>query len=583
MTKSKKKNLRQANRKHTIIQLILIVFIIGIANFISSEWFFRLDLTAEKRYSLHDNSKDVLKNVDDVLYIKVYLDGKNMPVGFKRLQRRVKELLDDFRTYTPHIEYDFIDPFIDPDFEVQRDVYYQLIGKGLIPTNVQMGGGSDYKEQVLFPGALISYKETDYPVNFFVDDINLKGQQSFDRTYSELESNFVRAIWMLTRHQKQKIAFIEGHDELDEHQTTDIMVALSEYYEIHRLKIDGVLNSLNNYRAVVVAKPQARISEKDKYILDQYIMNGGRVLWLIEWMQISMDSLTHKPYEMALINDINLDDQLFRYGVRINPDLVQDLKCLNIPVVVNMIGGEPQFKPMPWYFFPLIVPDTLQSHPINRNVSRIRTHFVSSIDTVGENVNIQKTVLLRTSKYSKSLMAPVEVSLDVLNEAPELASFNQPHRSVAVLLEGVFDSNFDMRIPPEIEMNPDIDFKRKSEPTKMIVISDGDLLRNEVRKLGDKIQTYVLGEDKYYQEQYCPGNKEFILNCINYLCEDESLIQMRMREIKLRELNHTKVKTEGVKWVWINTIVPISIMLIIGIGLLLFRKFKYGRQKTQKI
>lgn len=579
MKKSGKNNLRKANRKHSLIQLFLIILIIAALNFIATEWFFRLDLTAEKRYSLHQNSKEVLNGIDDVLYVKVYLDGKNMPVGFNRLQRRVKELLDDFRVYSPHIEYDFIDPFDDPDFEVQRDVYYQLIGKGLIPTNVQMGGGSDYKEQVLFPGAVIRYRETDYPINFFVDDINNQGQQSFDRTYSELESNFIRAIWMLTRHQKQKIAFIEGHDELDEHQTTDIMVALAEYYEVHRLKIAGVLNALDDYSAVIVAKPQSRINEKDKFVLDQYIMNGGRVLWLIEWMSVSMDSLTHKPFEMALINDINLDDQLFRYGVRINPDLVQDLKCLNIPVVVNMIGGEPQFKPMPWYFFPLIVPDTLQNHPINRNVSRIRTHFVSSIDTVGDDLNIKKTALLRTSQYSKSLMAPVEVSLDILNQPPELASFNRPHRTIAVLLEGVFESNFDMRIPPEIAMDQDINFKPKSEPTKMIVISDGDMIRNEVRKLGDKMQTYVLGEDKYYQEQFCPGNKEFILNCINYLCEDESLIQMRMREIKLRELNHTKVRAEGVKWVWINTIVPVSIILLIGIGLVMFRRYKFGRIK----
>jgi ABC-2 type transport system permease protein len=579
MTKSAKHNLRKANRKHSFFQLILMILIIAAINFIASEWFFRLDLTAEKRYSLHQNSKEVLSGIDDVLYVKVYLDGKNMPVGFNRLQRRVKELLDDFRVYSSNIEYDFVDPFDDPDFEVQRDVYYQLLGKGLIPTNVQMGGGSDYKEQVLFPGAVIRYRETDYPVNFFVDDINTQGQQSFDRTYSELESNFIRAIWMLTRHQKQKIAFIEGHNELDEHQTTDIMVALSEYYVVHRLKIAGVLNSLNDYSAVIVAKPQSRISEKDKFILDQYIMEGGSVLWLIEWMQVSMDSLTRKPYEMALINDINLDDQLFRYGVRINPDLVQDLKCLNIPVVVNMIGGEPQFKPMPWYFFPLIVPDTLQHHPINRNVSRIRTHFISSIDTVGDNINIKKTPLLRTSEYSKSLMAPVEVSLDILNQPPEFASFNRPHRTVAVLLEGVFDSNFDMRIPPEIAMNEDINFKAKSEPTKMIVISDGDIIRNEVRQLGDKMQTYVLGEDKYYPEQFCHGNKEFILNCVNYLCEDESLIQMRMREIKLRELNHTKVRAEGLKWVWINTIVPVGIILLIGIGLLFFRRYKFGRIK----
>ena len=564
--------------KQSLIRFLLILLIIAAVNFISSEWFFRLDLTAEKRYSINHTSKEILSDLDDVVYIKVYLSGKELPVGFKRLQRRVKELLDDFRVYSPRIEYDFIDPFEDPDLETQREIYFQLLNKGLVPTQVQVGGGSDYTEQVLFPGAIIRYKENEYPVNFFVDNLVANNDQSFNQTYSELESNFIRAIWMLSRHNKQKIAFIEGHGELDTYQTTDIMTALSEYYQIDRLKINGVLNALDEYSAIVIAKPDSVFHEDDKFIIDQYIMNGGKVLWLIEWMKVSMDSLAYKATEMALINDINLDDQLFRYGVRINPDLIQDLRCLNIPVVVNMIGNEPQFKPLPWYFFPVIIPDTLQNHPLNRNVSRIRTNFISSMDTVGDNFKVKKTILLRTSKQSKSIMAPVEVSLSMLNDPLEMASFNRPHRSVAILLEGEFDSNFDLRIPPEIQNSNEIKFKNKSVATKMIVISDGDIIRNEVKKLGNKTQTFVLGEDKYYPEQYCPGNKEFIMNCINYLCEDKTLIEMRMREIKLREFNRTKVQQEGVLWVWLNTLIPIALILIIGISLLLLRRFMYGRR-----
>lgn len=579
MSKSSKKNIRKSIRRQSLVQLILLLLIVVVVNFIASQLFFRVDLTAEKRYSVNSVTKEVLKNIDDVVYVKVYLEAKDMPVGFKRLQRRVKELLDDFRVYSKHIEYEFIDPFEDPDYEAQRDIYFQLLNKGLIPQEVQIREGGEIKNQMLFTGAIIRYKEMEYPVNFFVDQMASGSQQSFSQTYSELESNFVRALWVLSSPKKQKIAFLEGHGELDANETTDIMTSLSKYYEIDRLRINGVLNSLDSYSAIIIAKPDSVFRERDKFIIDQYIMNGGKVLWLVEWMKISMDSLTSKPFEMALINDINLDDQLFRYGVRINPDLVQDLKCLNIPVVVNMVGSEPQFKPMPWYFFPVIVPDTLKNHPLNRNVSRIRTNFVSSIDIVGDDVNVRKTILLRTSEWSKSLMTPVEVSLDILNEPPEMQSFNSPHKSVAVLLEGEFDSNFDMRIPAEIALDENISFKPKSKATKMIIISDGDFIRNEVKKLGDKTQTFVLGEDKYYPEQFCPGNKEFIINCVNYLCEDESLIEMRMHEIKIRKLNNQLVQRKGVMWVWINTLVPIGIIVLLGIALVLLRKMKYGRKR----
>ncbi|NLA23640.1 MAG: gliding motility-associated ABC transporter substrate-binding protein GldG, partial [Bacteroidales bacterium] len=427
-------------KKQNLFQLLLVLLIIAIFNFISSHVFFRWDLTAEKRHSLSNVSKTILTDLNDKILVKVYLDGEDLPLGFKRLKRSVREMLDDFRVYSKNIEYQFIDPFDNTSDESKREIYEQFIKKGLIPQFIQEVGDVDYKEQIIFPSAILTYREQEYPVNFFVDNLNsgVGTQQEFNQTVSELERNFINAIWILSKNVKQKIAFIEGHGELDEYETHDIMMELSRYYQIDRLRMNNVLDALDDYRAIVIAKPDSAFYEREKFIIDQYIMHGGRVLWLIEWMAASMDSLTQKSSFMSLINHINLDDQLFNYGVRINPDLIQDVRCLNIPMVVNSIGGQPQFRPVPWLFFPVIYPDSLSNHPLTRNLSRIRTEFVSSIDTVGENPKIKKTILLRTSKYSKTLMAPVEVNLKMVNDPVEPASFNRPNLPIAVLLEGEF-------------------------------------------------------------------------------------------------------------------------------------------------
>jgi ABC-2 type transport system permease protein len=356
------------------------------------------------------------------------------------------------------------------------------------------------------------------------------------------------------------------------------MTSLSKYYQIDRVNMNQALNALDEYAVVVIAKPQAYFTEKDKFIIDQYIMQGGKVIWLVEWMHFSMDSLSSKPFEMAMINDINLDDQLFKYGVRINPDLIQDLRCLNIPVYVNTIDGQPQFEPKPWYFFPVIIPDTLLDHQLLRNLEPMRTHFVSSIDTVGQDPKIKKTILLRTSQYAKSLVHPVEVNLEIIRDEPEMPTFNKPFMPIAVLLEGEFTSNYVNRLSPELDGNQEFVFVPQSVPTKMIVISDGDFIRNEVKVMGDNKQPYPLGYDKYFTEQFTPGNTQFILNCVNYLCADEDLISLRMREIKVRTLNTNKLKQKMLMWVYVNSFIPVLIILVIGLLVVIFRRFKYDRK-----
>ncbi|MGC9330568.1 MAG: gliding motility-associated ABC transporter substrate-binding protein GldG [Bacteroidales bacterium] len=569
---------RKQLKKQHISQLILLLLIVALINFIGSIWYLRIDLTEENRHSLSDTSIELLKDLDDIMYVKVYLDAKELPVDLLRLQRKIREMLDDFRRYSPEIEYEFINPFEEPDREIQYKIYKQLEEKGLIPTKLQEGGSGSSRTQLVFPGAILSYKDKESPVNFLENEGIGGSDKKINKSISRVEQKFVQGMMRLVNPEVKKIAFIEGHGELDEYQTMDIMISLSEFYKIERLSINGVLGALDDYEAVVMAKPTQRVSEKDKFILDQYIMNGGKVLWLIEWMGMSMDSLSNQPSSIALIRDINMDDILFNYGVRINPDLIMDLNCLSIPVVVNQRSGSPQFEPRQWYFFPAVSSEN--NHIINKHVSIIRTQFVSSIDTVGEDDNIKKTYLLKTSPYSRTLSVPVEVSLEMLYRPPLPSFFNEGKQPIAVLLEGRFESNFEGRIPLEFVNNAEIGFKSESYHTSQIVISDGDMIRNFVHQRGERKAPFQLGADRYYPQQFTPGNKEFLMNAVNYLCGDEALINLRMREIKLRLLDKGKVREQRVFWSVFNTVVPVIIIVLLGLTLIMLRRYKYTRKSV---
>jgi len=577
MGKNKVKKTRSVLRKQNVMQAALILLLIVVFNILSTMVFFRLDLTKEKRFTITPISRSILKNLEDKVYIEVYLESNDLPVELVRYRKVVKEFLDNFSSYSNKIEVVFKNPFEDNNPTYNEEVYWQLYNKGLNPTYISQSNDGGKSEKMVFAAALVKYDGKEFPVNLINN--NLTAGNAFDGlSETELERDFVHAIWMLTSRNLQKVAFLEGHKELGEYETYDIMTSLSKYYQIDRVSMNQALNALDEYAVVVIAKPQAYFTERDKFIIDQYIMQGGKIIWLVEWMKISMDSLSSKPFEMAMINDINLDDQLFKYGVRINPDLVQDLRCLNIPVYVNTIDGQPQFEPKPWYYFPVVIPDTLLDHQLLRNLEPMRTHFVSSIDTVGEDPKIKKTVLLRTSQYSKSLVHPVEVNLEVIRDEPEMQTFNKPGMPIAVLLEGEFTSNFVNRLSPDLYASEDFTMIENSEPTKMIVIYDGDFIRNEVRDLGDNMQPYPLGYDKYFTEQFTPGNTQFIVNCVNYLCADEDLISLRMREIKVRTLDSTKLKQKMLMWVYVNSFIPVLIILVIGMLVVLFRKFKYDRK-----
>lgn len=559
------------------------MILIIIVNIISSFIFTRIDLTSEKRYSLSEPTKELLRDLDDIVYFKVYLDGE-FPAGFKRLSNAVKEMLDEFRAYSSRIQYEFINPADAATPSEVKARQEELIRKGLNPTDLMVKTSDGSTQQIIFPGAIVSYRQTELPLEFLQTQINQTPEQILNHSVQALEYNISSMIHKLTLRTKPALAFIEGHRELQEIDVYDITSSLSEYYKVERVSIDERIFALtgrdttsdgeviirNKYAAIIIAQPQTAFSEKDKFIIDQYIMHGGKVLWLIDPVHATMDSLVSSPTTMGLAIDLNLQDMLFNYGARLNPDLILDLNALPIRMVTGMMGDQPQIDFVPWYYFPVLFPTS--GHPVVRNLNAVMTNFVSSLDTV-EAEGIKKTILLTTSPYSRILQTPVLIDLRLCQEEPDQQSYRTANVPVAVLLEGEFESLFKNRVPPQIQDSPLIGFKEKSQPTGMIVAGDGDIIRNQLH--ASQGYPLPLGFDQYTRQHF--GNRDFILNAVNYLCDDSGLIAARSKEVKLRLLDNTKLTSGRTRIQLINTVLPVVVILAYAIVRMYRRKHRYAR------
>ncbi len=564
------KNLKKQN----IIQLIIALIVILLINYIASQLFFRLDLTADKRYTLSEATHEILDSLEDVVYIEVYLDGE-MPIGFQRMQKSIIELLDEFRIIAgDNLHYRFINPSNSTDPAKRNAVYQDLYDRGVEPTNVkdrdEEGGMA---EKILFPGAIITYKDRETPVNFLVNNASLSAEANLNNSVQALEYKLIDAIRKITVKQRKRIAFIEGQGELNEYETGDITRALNEYYDIDRVTIKDYLQILDSYDAIIIAGPDEKYTEKSKFILDQYIMNGGKVLWFIEAVKVSMDSLSTGSMTFALMNDANLRDQLFKYGVRVNPNVIEDIQCAVIPVNTSLAGKQPKFAPAPWLYFPLL--NAPSDHVITKNLNLIKSEFPSVIDVLDTKTGIKKQVILASSAGSKVSNVPLLINLNQVKEQINPADFNQPYNPVAVVLEGEFESVFKNRMIDDIIGNMEFDYKEISANTKMIVVSDADIIRNDIRQRADGVFISPLGYDRYTKQTY--GNKEFVLNAVHYLVDENGILDIRGREFKLRILDKAKITSEKRKWKLINTILPVAIMILFGLTLTYLRKRKYGQ------
>jgi len=581
MVMKEQKNKRRNMKRGSLVQLVAGILIIFLVNIIGSFVFTRFDLTSEKRYSLSPATKELLKSIDDIVYFRVYLEGE-FPAGFKRLRNATKEMLDEFRAYNKNIQYEFINPSRSEDQQERNDTYQLLMEKGLQPTDLQVNTKEGREQQIIFPAALANYKSNEQAIELLNAQIGVNPEEVLNNSIQALEFRLASAIRDLTVIMRPSVAFIRGHGELDNREIYDIGQALSKQYAVGVISIGEQLSSLtkrdsvsedktrivNKYDAIVIAKPDSAFSEKDKFIIDQYIMRGGKVLWLIDPVFATMDSLQDATTTLGVAHNLNLDDMLFKYGVRINPDLVMDLNALPIPLNTGQVAGQPQIDFFPWYYFPVLMPT--EDHPIVKNLNAVKTEFVSSIDTI-KVPDVKKTILLKTSPYSRTINTPALITLAILEQEPDERAYTGPQKNVAVLLEGEFKSNFENRIPSEIRQSQDIGFIAKSKPTRMVVVSDGDVIRNQIHF--SQGYPMPLGYDQYTGESF--GNKDFILNALDYLLDESGLISIRSRELKLRLLDMTRVNNNKFFWQSFNIILPILLVLIFGVIQNYLRKRKY--------
>ncbi len=561
-------------RKQHIIQFILSLIIIILISFISSRAFFRIDLTSEHRFTLSNETKTILRSLDDMVFIKIYLDG-DLPVGFKKLRNAVKEDLDEFRIYgKENIQYQFINPSESQDKATRDKMFGEIYNKGLKPSEIKAfdkEGGSVTKW--VFPGALVSYNGVELPVNLLHNNTTLSAEENLNNAAQTIEYEIISTIHNLTSKKIEKIAFLEGQGELNEMQVKDISTELANYFQVDRGAINGKRGVLDPYKVVVIARPVNSFKEQDKLVLDQYIMNGGKVIWFVDGVHVAIDSLA-KGSTFAFINNLNIDDQLFTYGVRINPNLIQDIQCNLIPVNTAVVGEKPVWSLVPWLYYPILSP--IVEHPITRNLNLILTKFVSPVDSIGSNPSVKKTFLLRTSSYSKLVNVPAFISLDEIKKNPVKNEFNKSNIPIAVLLEGKFNSVFRNRPVQDIIPGFDSGYKSGSVKTKMIIVADGNMIANEIRLTKNGPVESPLGYDQYTQQTF--GNKDFIINSINYLADESGLSSIRAKAFKLRILNKELIRRDRVKWQLINTILPV--LFVIGFGLYYntFRKRKYASQ-----
>lgn len=562
--------VRKKYKYQSLSRLSILLGILIVINILSSALHYRLDLTKEKRFTLSPTTKKLLNNLEDIVYVQVYLEGE-FPAGFKRLRNSVKEMLDEFRTIAgDNIQYEFIDPYTITDIQQRNDLFRQLVKKGLQPTNLKVQDNAEYSEKIIFPGAIITYHGKELPVHLLQNQVGMGPQQVLNNSISLLEYKLANTLFKVTRPFRKKIGFIEGQGELSEPEIADFKYSLKEYYEVDSIYLPNELTIPKEYAAVIIAKPDTFFRDQDKFKIDQYIMQGGKVLWLVETLHCDMDSLRNQifvpePYHL------NLEDQLFTYGVRINTNLVLDLQCSAIPLVVGSVGNAPQTQLRPWYYFPILI--SKSQHPVAKNLDAVMSQFVNTIDTVGT-PRIKKTILLSSSNYSRVQFSPLRVHLGILKQKPQPEQYNKQALPVAVLLEGAFESVFKNWLTAETMQMLDslkIGFKEKGVHTKMIVISDGDLIRNDIGKEG---APYPLGYYRYTQETF--ANKDFLTNCIEYLVDESGLTETRSREVKLRLLDTTRIKSEKVKWQSINMAMPLLLIIIFG-GIYNFvRKKKYS-------
>ena len=547
-------------KRADITEFLLLAGIILFVNIITNTYFFRWDFTEDQRYSISPASKEILGKLNDKISVEVFLDGELNP-NYERLKKSIQEKLDEFKVYSGgNLEYKFTNPDKKVSKEDRERLYYQLSQRGITPKYFLEEKNGKKEQRYLFPGAIISYKEKEAPVLFLKGDKMVSEQEQLNQSVEGVEFELISAIRKLSNKEFKAIAVIDGHNEYSKEEIQDLTNSLNENYAVERINLSQD-TSLERFEAVLIARPKSRWSEHDKFILDQYIIKGGKAVFFMDATDTRKDSLK-SGVTYALTQDLNLDDLLFRYGVRLNQNLIQDLRCSATRVETGL-NGEVQMLNFPYY--PVVY--NFSKHPIVRNLDAIQTKFIGSIDTV-KAVGIKKTPLLFTSTNCREISAPSEINLEVLKKENNPELFNKANIPVAYLLEGNFTSLYKNRPSPVNGEKAIV----QDKPSKIIVVSDGDIIRNEYdpkRKV-----TVPLGYN--IEMRYLFSNKDFALNAVDYLM-DQQLINVRAKEITLRPLDKLALQDNRFYWQFINLLLPVMVIVLFGLARFYVRKRKYEK------
>jgi gliding-associated putative ABC transporter substrate-binding component GldG len=558
--------LNKSNLKSVLITIAILLII----NAIGNQFFHRFDLTKDHRYTLSTTSLDIVKEVKEPLYIKIYLQG-DLPAEFKRLQQETSQLLEEFQAYNQNIVFEFIDPLENED--TSMDNIKELYRKGLTPVNITVDDKGKQSQAMVFPWAIAVYQNKEVNIPLLKNRMGATTTEMVIGSVQHLEYSISDALQKVTTVKQKTVAVIKGNGELQDVLMAKFLLQIRESYYIGPFTLDSVakdptgsLNALEKYDLAIIAKPTEMFSDAEKQVLDQFIINGGKTLWLVEQVNVEMDSLYNPSGStFAFPRDLNLNDMFFKYGFRINPDIVKDEQGSPIKLATGEQGSATQYQEFNWKFAPLVYPESI--HPIVKNLGGIKFDFANPIDTLKN--EIKKTILLKSSRYSKKIGSPVEVNLDIVAEETSpnhyIKTGNMP---LAVLLEGSFHSMFENRVLPFKQAT----FESAGKKNKMIVISDGDLIKNQLDK---NFQPVELGYDQRSGNLY--DNKDFMLNCVNYLLDDTGLINIRSKDLDLPLLDKEKV-FENYGTTQVITIgLPLLILVLFGVLFTYLRKRKYGR------
>jgi ABC-2 type transport system permease protein len=558
-------------RSQSLFQLTLVTGILIFVNILGAYLYGHFDLTEENRFTLTKPTKTLLKNINSPVTIRVLLEGE-FPAGFKRLQNSVKEILDDMRSETGYIEYSFEDPNKGSVQEI-NERRKQLAKDGVTPMSLTIKGAGETERKIVYPFAIVNYAGRSYPVNL-MENQEQSQEVALNNAVSTLEYKFANAIQKVIYDDHPKIAFTTGHGELAEWQTADWEKTLRQFYNTKHILLDSFSSVKKDIAILVVARPKAAFSEKDKFKIDQYVMNGGKVMWLVDRMNADLDSMSRTGKFVPSDYPLNLEDILFRYGVRIQPNMILDKECSNILLRTGVQGSGPQFEAFPWYYHPLVTAKS--KHPIVKSLDLLNLNFPSRIDTIRTKTAIKKTILIESSDHAREQFSPVELNFEILRYKLDDSKFDKKAIPMGVLLEGVFPSLYENRVTPEMSEGLNQlgqTFKETSLPTKMLVVSDGDIAANTFDMQTN--QPRPLGYNRHMK--YIYANKDFLLNAVEYMLDENGVIEARGKEVKLRLLDKTRLKDEKTFWQVINIGLPLLLIALFAFIFNFLRKKKYSK------